>query len=544
MEYAMRPSHVDDMTRAMRMLRLFVTWVAVTMYSRPAAAQASSPPAVRPATAIEAVFRALHTTRTDPHDVPLVAMADRFYADRQYAAAWTDARGYTALGEGVRRVIATAADEGLDPSAYRVPAITSGDPDSLARADVRLSLVALRFAQDLGWGVAIPGAVHRDHAFPRRAFAGDSLLHAWWRATDPGRALLDVAPRTFGYRRLRDALRQLRLMEQQGGWAPFPTGPTLRVGSAGPRVHRLRRELRVRGDLADPRPADEGVTQHGDDVFDDTLAAAVARFQERHGLAVDSALGPRTVAALGVPLSARITQVQLGMERARWLPPVDGDRWITVNLADYRAFLFDEGVPVFETRVVVGATNHKTPMFVDTLTNIVLNPAWNVPPSIAAREILPLLKRDPAYLTRNHMVRVNGGLQQVPGPWNALGQIAFMFPNPFNVYMHDTPARELFDAPDRAHSHGCIRVQRPRELAGLLLGSEGWAPAAIDSAIATGQRRVIRLRHPVPVRITYATAFSGNDGTLHFRPDVYGRDALLQRVLRQAWTIPLPAVLR
>jgi murein L,D-transpeptidase YcbB/YkuD len=202
-----------------------------------------------------------------------------------------------------------------------------------------------------------------------------------------------------------------------------------------------------------------------------------------------------------------------------------------VNLADQHAFVLEDGRTVFRTRVVIGTRTNKTPMFIDTLTNIVLNPAWNVPPSIEAKEILPKLRRDPQYLVRNHMVRVNGGIQQLPGPWNSLGQIAFMFPNRFNVYMHDTPAKELFASPDRAHSHGCIRVERPHELAALLLEREGVTRARLDSVIATGTRTVVWLRTPVPVRITYATAFVSDDGALQFRRDVYGRDGLLQTVL-------------
>lgn len=549
-EYVTRSSHRNGMTRATRMRRMLGTAGAMALTvclltahrpvptaRPPAPASASSRP--DSSAALAAVVRALAAASVDAHDAPLVAMTVRFYRDRQFRFAWTDAYGYTAGGESLRQAMHSADEHGLDPSAYRLPSSGPADADARARADVRLSLVALRFAQDLGWGVTLPDDVHRDHGYARRPFRGDSLLPAWLEAPDAGRALLDVAPATAGYRRLRDALRQLRAVAQQGGWASLSQGPPLRAGASGPRVRQLRHLLRERGDLADP-PASEVA----DDRFDGSLAAAVARFQERHGLVADSIVGRATTAALDVPAAVRLAQLQLGMERARWLPPVTGSRWITVNLADYHAVVFDDGIPVFRTRVIIGTTTHKTPMFVDTLTNIVFNPAWNVPPSIAAKEIFPKLRHDPAYLVRNHMVRTNGGIQQLPGPWNALGQIAFMFPNRFNVYMHDTPARELFEAPDRAHSHGCIRVQRPRELAALLLAHDGWSPARIDSAIAAGHRSVTWLRRPIPVHITYATAFSDDAGVLQFRPDVYGRDALLQRVMRQAQGRPLPAVLR
>jgi murein L,D-transpeptidase YcbB/YkuD len=521
--------------------RLLLLCAAVV---RPSAAHAvvRQPPPAPPSAAIASLVRALDPSAAGGHDRALLGAIMRFYTDRHFEPAWTDARGFTAAGERLAQAIASAADEGLDPQAYPLRHPDAPTPAALAHADVQLSFVALRFAEDLAVGLTVPGAVHRDDAYARRRIKGDSLLRALADAadaeTDPGRALLAMAPRTVGYVRLRDALERLRAIERRAGWGVMPAGPALRRGTRGPRVAQLRRLLEEHGDLGIPGTTDRTVA------FDETLAAAVAHFQERHGLLADSVVGRATIAALNVPVGGRVEQVRLGMERARWLPTVAGNRWITVNLADYRAFVFADSLPVFETRVVIGARNHKTPMFVDTLTHIVLNPAWNVPPSIAAKEILPKLRRDPDYLVRNHMVWVGREIQQVPGPWNALGQIAFMFPNRFNVYMHDTPAKELFALPDRAHSHGCIRVQRPHELAELLLRPEGWTRARIDSVIATGRRTVVTLATAIPVRITYATAFAGSDGTLQFRPDVYGRDTLLSHAIRQEQQRPLPAALR
>jgi murein L,D-transpeptidase YcbB/YkuD len=472
---------------------------------------------------VDAVLRELATTVTGAHDTRLLAGVRRFYARRDFATAWTADSGWSRRGHQLRQAFAQAPAEGLDGATYAVPANPGTTAAARARADVMLSLVALRFAEDLGWGIAVPGAVHRDNDFPRRPFPADSLLAAWADAPDAGRAMLAVAPTSLGYIKLRDALARLRNIAATLAWTRIGSGPTLRMGDAGPRVQELRALLVQRGDL-------EAAFVNGE-AFDATLAAAVARFQARHGLSADSAFGARTRDAFNVPVATRIRQVALGMERARWLPVVRGERWIAVNLADYRAFVIDSGRMVFETRVVIGATNHKTPMFTDTLTNIVFNPAWNVPPSIAAKEIEPKIRKEPDYLERNHMIRIGRDIQQVPGPWNALGQVAFMFPNRYNVYMHDTPAKELFASPDRAHSHGCIRLQRPHDLAELLLAAEGWDRARIDSVIATGTRSVVWLRTPIPVRISYATAFAADDGTLHFRRDIYGRDALLQRVL-------------
>lgn len=484
------------------------------------------------ASAVELMLHALSATVDGAHDRQLVSSAQRFYARRRFAVAWTDDRGWTRAGQAIQGALLRAPHEGLDSAAYAIAPLDSLTPSALARADVKLSLVALRFAEDLGWGLAVPREVNRENDFPRRPFPADSLLEAWASAQESDRALLAVTPTSPGYLRLREALARLREYAHANLWSRIGVGPSLRRGDTGPRVQELRALLWQRGDL-------DSADINGE-TFDETMAGAVARFQERHGLAADSVFGAMSMAAFNVSVDERIQQVQLGMERIRWMPLVDGGRWITVNLADYRAFVFDQGEPVFATRVVIGATNHKSPMFADTLTNIVLNPAWNVPPSITAREIEPKVRRDPTYLDRNHMVRIGRDIQQLPGPWNALGQVAFMFPNRHNVYMHDTPAKELFESPDRAHSHGCIRVQRPHELAELLLQSEGWGRARIDSVIATGQRTVIWLETPIPVRITYATAFADNDGLLQFRRDVYGRDAVLQQVLDREHRRPFP----
>ena len=478
---------------------------------------------------IDAALRALAARTSGNHDAQLVRGVRRFYTERGLAPAWTDSAGWSGRGLQLQRAMARAATEGLDSDAYRAPAIEARasllTTTARAHADVWLSFIALRFAEDLGWGLAVPGEVQRSNAYPRRPFPADSLLTAWSRAADAGQALLEVTPTGVGYVRLRDALAMLRRISQTTPWDSVTRGPTLRVGATGERVAQLRASLMQRGDLA---PAIGDTT-----TFDESVAAAVARFQERHGLIADSVFGPITRAAMNVPITARIRQVELGMERVRWLPPIGHGRWITVNLADQRAFVLDGGHTVFATRVIIGATNHTTPMFTDTLTHIVLNPEWNVPPSIAAKEIGPAIRRDPTYLERNHMVRVAGGIKQLSGPWNALGQVAFMFPNRFNVYMHDTPAKELFAHPDRAHSHGCIRVQRPHEMATMLLSRQGWSRVQLDSVIATGRRTVVMLREPIPVRITYATAFTDDDGALQFRPDVYGRDAKLDAHLRR-----------
>jgi murein L,D-transpeptidase YcbB/YkuD len=245
------------------------------------------------------------------------------------------------------------------------------------------------------------------------------------------------------------------------------------------------------------------------------------------------------VSELNVPLATRIQQVRLGLERLRWLPPSPPGRRVGVNLADFKAYVFEGDEIIFETRTVVGKAFYETPMFSKLMTYIVINPYWNVPPSIARREILPKVNEDPDYLARNHMEMDGGSIRQLPGPWNSLGRFKFMFPNHHNIYMHDTPARAAFARADRTGSHGCIRLEKPAELAALLLGPQGWTSERIAAAVATGEQTVVPLKTPIPVYISYVTAFLGPDGLMHYRRDVYGRDKnLLDALARRgqgAW---------
>lgn len=455
-------------------------------------------------------------------------LLQRAYAARDYQPLWTDAAGPTARGRQVLRALHTADEHGLSPEDYLVPVLDSifaGRPrDRLADGEVLLSLAMLRLAHDLGWGVVDPGKVGRDNHYVLTPFQPDSVLARAVAASDPGAYLLGLAPSRPAYASLMAALAQLRAIEARGTWRTVAAGPPLKRGAKGPRVRELRAQLAVRGDLAADRAAG--------DSFDLELAAAVARFQDRHGLKPDSVYGPGVVSEVNVPVTTRIQQVRLGLERLRWLPHDPTGRWIRVNLADFRAEVVDDGKVTFQTRAVIGKQFHETPAFVDTMTYVVINPYWNVPPSIARGEILPKVRRDPGYLGRNHMEMVGGsGVRQLPGPWNALGRFKFMLPNPYNIYLHDTPAKALFNEASRAYSHGCVRIHQPADLAAVLLGGQGWTPERIAETVASGQRTAITLETPIPVYITYVTAFLGADGTLQYRRDVYGRDRKLAEAL-------------
>ena len=298
------------------------------------------------------------------------------------------------------------------------------------------------------------------------------------------------------------------------------------------------------------------------DLYDATLETAVREFQARHGLDVDGAVGKQTFEELNVPVERRIDQILANMERRRWMPDDPGRKYIFVNLADFLLKVVRDGKTLYTSRVVVGAPYTRTPVFTGSMTYIQLNPYWTVPPSIASKEILPKIKRDPSYLSKQRLTVFKGWsagaeaidpatvnwasfssrsfpfkLRQEPGEGNALGRIAFMLPNRHNIYLHDTPAKSLFSRASRGFSHGCIRVENPKRLAEIIFREieedPAWTLEAIEAGIATNENRIIRLRTPIPVHLAYITAFANKDGTVHFRRDVYGRDERLMALLKK-----------
>lgn len=451
----------------------------------------------------------------------------RFYTARQYQPVWTADGALAPAGQRVLRELQRAGEQGLDVENYLVTPLAQlsavRDPAKVAELDVLMSLAAARFAHDLGWGITLPSEVDNGNDYAARPFAADEVIARLVQAPDAGAALRGYEPATFVYRELKQALSELRAVAAAGGWKTASDGPVLRQGDTGPRVQELRDRLVERGDL--PASLATG------DAFDADIAAALVRFQARHGLTEDGVCGRNVIAELNVPVSKRIEQLRLAMERIRWLPPTPASRRVAVNLADFKAYVFDGDAITFETRAVTGKRFHETPMFTALMTYVVINPYWNVPRSIARAEMLPKIAADPGYLAKNHLEMNGGSIRQLPGPWNSLGRFKFMFPNRHNVYLHDTPARALFSQADRAFSHGCVRLEKPAELAAVLLASQGWTPERIGAAVETGRETVVTLTTPVPVTISYATAFRTPDGLLHYRRDVYGRDARLLAAL-------------
>jgi len=369
------------------------------------------------------------------------------------------------------------------------------------------------------------------------------------QASDPSAARVAPSDLAARFLRLQDALVLYRAIDARGGWPQIPARRTLRPGAAGPDVAILHHRLSVSGDLSElaVRP----------DRYVGNLVDAVERFQRRHGLVADGIIGPKTRAALNVPARQRIVQLAINLERRRRIQDDLGRRYVFINIADAVVKYVEEAKTLLDMRAVVGTPYRKTPTFSALMTEIRFNPSWYVPRRILREDVMPKILRDPSYLAREGFEVLSGGgaaarvidgstidwlhfatarfpylLRQAPGPGNALGQVKFQIPNRHNIYLHDTPARALLIRPQRAFSSGCIRLEKPLELASALLRDQAdWSADRIKQVVARARPVTVHLARPVPVHFTYLTAWVNKDGTVHFRDDIYDRDRALARRL-------------
>jgi murein L,D-transpeptidase YcbB/YkuD len=338
-----------------------------------------------------------------------------------------------------------------------------------------------------------------------------------------GEWLQGLSPPYPAYRNLQVAARRYRAAADAGGWDALAAGPALKEGARGPAVTALRQRLAAEGFATTPAREPE--------LFDATLRKALSEFQRRHGLEPDGSLGAATRATLNVSAEDRADQLEANLERWRWLPhALPGER-LEIDIAGQQATLFRGGAPVLSQRVIVGDPKHRTPMFASALEAVVFNPPWNVPASIAQAELLPKEARNPGYLAKNDFIWVDGHLQQRAGPKSALGLVKFDLPSQFGVYLHDTPSRTLFQKQNRALSHGCMRLEKPQELAQMLLSPQGWTQDGMDRAIEAKSTLRVDLKTHTPLYVMYWTASADADGQVDFRPDVYDWDRKLTDAL-------------
>ena len=474
-----------------------------------------------------------------------------YYERRDFEPIWVASRRSRDELRELVQILCRADRDGLFPAEYAGrdlaglmrQAYEGKDPESMARLDLALTHALLHYTSDLVVGRVDPREIGTEWHTPLNKV---DILNVLTDSTsiESLRGMSDRIAQTHEqYGRLRDALQAYRALAARGGWANVPPGEKMSPGDSGARVQALIARLAATGDI-DTTAADSVGS------YTRRVAEGVRRFQQRHGLEPDGIAGERVLEEMNVPVEDRIRQIALNLERWRWIPTELGNRYIYVNIPAFELHAFDSGREALSMAVVVGEVyeENATPVFSDTMEYVVFNPYWGVPERIAKEEILPKARRDPGYLARNNyevvspsgdVVNANLSLvesgqymiRQKPGRRNSLGQIKFMFPNEFDIYLHDTPAEHLFQRAERAYSHGCIRVEKPIELAEFVFSGSEWTADRVREAIDSGESRTERLKNPLPVYIFYWTAFVDKEGRINFREDLYGNDELLMKAL-------------
>ena len=478
------------------------------------------------------------------------AKISQWYAQRNYEPLWIKDGKVSSAAEQTVFQLLTAYKDGLDAKDYGggalFAAVDSKTPQELADFETRLSLASVIYGQHLRTGRVLPNTINRELVIYPEQLSADNLLTRLANAAAPAEELASLPPQTQRYFRLRSHLVALKLQEAEGGWVSVPEGEVLKPDMEDDRVPVLRQRLIQSGDLA--------ANAHDGTIYDGALVEALKRFQARTGLAIDGVIGPTTLSQLNITIQERIALVALNLERRRWMQADFGDTYIFVNLADQVLKLVKNDKTLHAELVQVGRPYHRTPVFSDEMEYLEFNPFWNVPYSIATKEYLPKLKQNP-YALQSQQIRVlsNGRkvdpgsvpwnsysranfpvrLRQDPNPKNALGRVKFMFPNKFNVYIHDTPSKSKFAKDSRYFSHGCVRLKSPMDLAEKILGFQSVTRGKIDRIVDSKKRTVVKLKEKLPVHVTYLTAWVNKDGSAHYRRDIYGRDKILAKALEK-----------
>ena len=499
-------------------------------------------------------------------DAPIAAVGliPELYGRREFRPMWA---GNANVDDLLNR-LQTVHAEGLDPDDYHFDEIQryrtmverSNDPDLVASLDILLTEGLIRFVYHMQFGKVDPNELDPNWNLSRELLERDpvAVIEAGVTSESLEAAIEKAFPRLDLYDALKAALATYRQLEASGGWPGVPEGPVLKPGMENDRIAILRRRLARTGDLTDLRTDDPRR-------YDESVDKAVKHFQDRHGLDADGVAGKQTLDAMNVPVSDRVDQIRVNLERARWvMREIDVTRdFIVTNIAGFEVLLVHDQKEVWKARAQVGKPYRKTPVFKEKLTYVVFNPTWTVPPGILKKDVLPAIQRDQGYLKKKNMAVLdqkgnpvdpasidwasykNRGfpyiIRQQPGPNNALGRVKFIFPNDHFVFLHDTPSRQLFDRADRTFSSGCIRVDKPLELAELVLRDpEKWNQETIQAVLDSKKTKTVFLPEPLTVMLLYWTAFVDADGVIHLLRDVYDRDRGILNALEAEFKISLP----
>ena len=488
-------------------------------------------------------------------------LVESFYKGRNYQTAWSQ-DGRLIQVEALIMAVEEAYGDGLTPDYYHLGLIrsfvdktkkeASPDPARLANLDILLTDAFLTLGCHLSAGCVNPVTLEAEWFAKRGSVDVSSVLEQALRKRQIREELMRLRPIQASYERLRQVLARYRELSLRGEWPLVSGGSLLKEGSMSDRVAELRKRLSFSSDLA-ADGAKEG------DFFDEKLKQSLLIFQKRHGLKADGILGPATVNALNVPLRQRIRQIELNMERLRWILGNVEQRSIVVNIANFQLDVMENGESILSMKVVVGKPYQRTPVFTAKMTHIVINPPWNIPDRIAREEILKKIKNDPHYLAEQNIKVLKGWgsqqeeidpetvdwseitpktlpyhFRQESGPLNPLGRLKFMFPNTFDVYLHDTPAKRLFSENVRTFSHGCTRIEKPIELGEYVLrDNPEWTRETLLNEIEEGTEKKVLIPRPLNVHFLYLTAWVDEQGTLQFRNDIYERDKSLDEALRK-----------
>lgn len=522
------------------------------------------------------------------------------YQQNNYSLFWIKQQGPTAGAYEMVEIIRSSDDEALNPKDYNINEIESAlkrieanktagsfNPVDLAELELLLSNAFLKYGHDVHYGRVRAEQINLELLSGEKPVSMSKLLVQATSSGEIQNTLNTLMPKYPMYEKLKLSLKEYKAIASNGGWQSYPYGQKFKKGAKGQRVIALRERLKASGELDSSIPNSE--------VFDETLEIAVKKYQQRNGLYVDGVVGKSTIAALNVPVQQRISQIELSMERWRLLPQYLGNRYILVNIANYNLYGVENNNDVISMRIVVGKPEWNTPMFSEEMTHIVMNPYWNIPPSIFKDDIAPRIRRDSGYLSKRgidvvglnrpkkivveedentevievvenvetssetestenaepelseaeiqnrkaqeeYIAKVLSGnyrLRQNPGPGNPLGQIKFLFPNKHAVYLHDTPNRGFFKRAQRNFSHGCIRVEHPIDLAEFVLATNGeWDQGRIKSNINSRKTKTVHLNQTLPVYILYFTSWVDSEGNVNFHKDIYGLDQTLLNALR------------